>query len=466
MFPRILGGLAVLGLATALPALAAPTPAAPAPRPPARVASALERGLQVGYTQFTLPNGLHVILHEDHTVPVVHTNLWYWVGSANEKPGRTGFAHLFEHLMFEGSGHVREGEFDTLLEGVGGDNNASTSEDRTNYYISVPSNALELALFLESDRMGYLLDSMSPDVVDGQRDVVKNEMRQSYLNKPYGEAWLVLPAMLYPEGHPYHWPVIGSMDDLSAAGYEDVTGFFRRYYVPGNACLVVAGDLDPVRTRALVEKWFSDVRPGAPVLPVTAPAVELDGVKRRTLADQVELPRRILAWHTPARLTPGDAEMDLLAAVLAGGKNSRLYKRLVYDMQIAQEVSAFQMSQRLGSVFVVQFTPRPGHTLDEVQAVLDEELERLRREPPRAPEIERALNGLEASYYRALEKASQKADLLNAYYAYTGNPDYFQEDLARYRALRPDDLQAAASRWLPADRRVELSVVPKEEGRK
>ncbi len=448
MLRRILCGLVLVAL-WARPALGEP-----------------DGRLKVDYTQFTLPNGLHVILHEDHTVPVVHTNLWYLVGSANETPGRTGFAHLFEHLMFEGSGHVPEGQFDNLLEGVGGDNNASTSEDRTNYYTSVPSNALELPLFLESDRMGYLLKSMSPDIVDSQRDVVKNEMRQSYLNQPYGAVWLELPRLLYPKDHPYNWPVIGSMEDLSAAGYQDVADFFRHYYVPNNASLVVAGDIDPARTRALVEKWFSEVPPGSPVLPVTAPAVRLQGVQRRTLTDKVELPMRVLAWHSPAILAPGDAEMDLVASVLAGSKNSRLYKRLVYEEQIAQQVSASQLSQRLGSVFVVQFLPRPGHTLDEIQKVVDEELDRLRRQPPQRQEIDRALNGLEAAYYRALEQTSEKADQLNAYYMYTGNPDYFEEDLARYRALSPEDLQAAVQRYLTADSRVELSVVPALEEQK
>ncbi len=445
MTRRILSSLALVWL------LAGPVLAEPQER------------LSVDYTQFTLPNGLNVILHEDHTVPVVHTNLWYLVGSANEKPGRTGFAHLFEHLMFEGSGHVREGQFDTLLEGVGGNNNASTSQDRTNYYASVPSNALELPLFLESDRMGYLLKSISPDIVESQRDVVKNEMRQSYLNRPYGRVWLEMPGLLYPTGHPYSWPVIGSMEDISAAGFQDVTDFFRSYYVPNNASLVVAGDIDPVRTRALVEKWFSDVHPGKPVLPVSVPAVRLEEVRRKTLTDKVELPLRVLAWHTPAILTPGDAEMDLVASVLSGNKNSRLYRRLVHELQIAQQVSASQLSQRLGSLFVIQFIPRPGHTLDEIQQVIDEELALLRREPPKRQEIDRALNGLEASHLKAVERASSKADQLNAYYMYTGNPDYFEEDLARYRAISPEDLSSAVRRFLPADRRVELSVIPEQE---
>src|SRR6266446_3676873 len=212
--------------------------------------------IQLSYTQFTLPNGLHVILHEDHSVPVVSVNMWYHVGSARERIGRTGFAHLFEHLMFMGSGHVKPGEFDEWLEGAGGTNNGSTANDRTAYWINVPSNALELALFLESDRMGYLLDTMTPQTVDAQRDVVKNERRQRVENEPYGSAGIVLGEMLYPDSHPYHWPVIGYMPDLTAASYEDVVAFFKTYYTPSNASLVVAGDIDPARTRQLVEKWF------------------------------------------------------------------------------------------------------------------------------------------------------------------------------------------------------------------
>ena len=255
--------------------------------------------IEVQYTQFTLPNGLHVILHEDHSVPVVTVNMWYHVGSARERTGRTGFAHLFEHLMFMGSGHVKPGEFDEWLEGTGGDNNGSTENDRTNYWINVPSNALELALFLESDRMGYLLDTMTPKTVDAQRDVVKNERRQSYENRPYGMAEPTLGEMLYPEGHPYHWPVIGYMPDLTAATYDDVVAFFKKYYAPGNASLVVAGDIDPAAARRMVEKWFGDVKPGAAVEPMTIPGVALTGVQKKTITDKVQLPRLYLAWLTP-----------------------------------------------------------------------------------------------------------------------------------------------------------------------
>src|SRR5437667_1430757 len=300
--------------------------------------------LELNYTQFILPNGLHVILHEDHSVPIATVNTWHHVGSANEQPGRTGFAHLFEHLMFMGSGHAPYGEFDSLSESVGGGNNASTAKDRTNYYIDVPSNALELALFLESDRLGYLLDAMMPKTVDAQREVVKNERRQSYENRPYGMADITLGEMLYPEGHPYHWPVIGYMPDLTAASYEDVVAFFKTYYTPANASLVVAGDIDSARARQLVEKWFSDVKRGPAPKPLSIPGVALTGVQTKTITDRVQLPRLTLAWLTPRHFEPGDATLDVVADILAGGKNSRLYKRLVYDLQIAQDVSAFQES--------------------------------------------------------------------------------------------------------------------------
>jgi zinc protease len=419
--------------------------------------------LSVPYTSFKLPNGLNVILHRDTSVPVVSVNVWYHVGSGNERPGRTGFAHLFEHVMFEGSMHVPEGEFDNWLEAAGGNNNGSTTNDRTNYYEDLPSNALELALFLESDRMGFLLDDKAPDKINGQRDVVKNEKRQSYDNQPYGSAFLELPTMLYPAGHPYSWSTIGSMEDLTAASFEDVARFFRTYYVPGNASLVVAGDIDIAATRKLVEKWFSDVPAGKPVPPINAPTAVLDGVKKKTITDRVQLPRLYLAWHTPALLKPGDAEMDIVSNLLSGGKNSRLYRRLVYEMQIAQDVNAVQQSQALDSNFLIIATARPGQTLDKIQGVIDEELDKLRAAEPDPREMQRALNQIEANFYRGMERVGGfggKANQLNAYYKAIGEPNYFQKDLDRYRALKPADIKAAVDKYLPKDRRVELSVVP------
>ncbi len=463
--------LALAAAAPVSPVHAQTPPAGPARPAAARAAAPRTSALSVPFTQFTLPNGLHVVLHEDHTVPLATVNVWYHVGSAREKPGRTGFAHLFEHLMFEGSGHVKEGEFDTLLEAAGATNNGSTETDRTNYYIDLPSNALELALFLESDRMGYLLDAMSPARVNGQRDVVKNERRQNYENEPYGMAQIEIDKMLYPEGHPYRWPTIGYMEDLTAASYEDVVEFFKKYYQPANASLVIAGDIDPAKTRALVEKWFSDVKPGTqPVTPIDFPHAMLTSVQKKTMEDRVQLPRLYISWLTPSFYSPGDAELDVVSQVLAGGKNSRLYKRLVYDLQIAQDVSAYQASSSLGSQFQIVVTARPpdsGTTpqalVERIRGIVDEEIATLQKTPPTQREFERAVNQIEASFLNRMESVggfNGKGNQLNAYYTATGNPDYFNEDLSRYRSLSAADVQSAAAFWLPADRRVELVVEP------
>ena len=436
-----------------------------AAQPPAPTA-APATPLQVSFRQFQLPNGLNVILHQDRTVPVVAVNVWYHVGSANEKPGRTGFAHLFEHLMFEGSKNVPEGQFDILLEAAGANNNGSTNNDRTNYVIDPPNNALELALFLESDRMAYLLDAMPPEQVNSQRDVVKNERRQSYENRPYGMADLELDKMLWPPTHPYSWPVIGHMDDLTAASHADVQEFFKRYYAPNNASLVIAGDIDLDRTQTLVEKWFAEIPRGPAVEPIAPPAALLTQVKRQTITDQVTLPRLYMGWLTPRLFAPGDATLDLVSSILSDGKNSRLYKRLVYDDQIAQDVSAFQSSSALGSSFLIVATAREGHTVDELQKAIDEEVDRLRRAPPEPREVQRALNQVEASFYRAMERVGGfggKADQLNAYYFAGGGPDFFAEDLARYTSLTAADVQAAVVKWLPRDRRVELVVLPEKK---
>lgn len=424
---------------------------------------AQETRLAVPYTRHVLPNGLNVILHEDHTTPTVSVNLWYRVGSAREAPGRTGFAHLFEHILFEGSEHVPEGMFDAWLEAAGGDMNGSTNPDRTNYYADVPANALELALYLESDRMGFLLPALTPAKLDGQREVVKNERRQSYENRPYGLAPLVLLETLYPPDHPYHWPTIGSMDDLSAATHEDVVRFFERYYGPGNASLSIAGDIDPERALSLVETWFGGIPAGPPVPPIDPPAAALREEKRVTLEDEVQLPRLYLCWLTPALYAPGDAELDILSGVLAGGKSSRLYRRLVYELQIAQDVSAVQASGELASRFCITTTARSGHDAVELERVVQEELDRLEAEPPSAAEVERAVNQFELGFLDRLERVGGfggKADQLNGYFVRTGNPDWFQEDLARYWAIDPVDVQAVLRTYLKDDARVILTVVP------
>ena len=313
--------------------------------------------------------------------------------------------------------------------------------------------------------MGYLLDAMSPKTVDAQRDVVKNERRESYENAPYGMASIEIAQMLYPKGHPYSWPTIGSMEDLSAASYEDVVQFFRTYYQPANASLVIAGDIDAARTKAAVEKWFADVPAGkTPVGPIDYPHPDLREVKKKAIQDSVQLPRLYLTWITPAHFAPGDAELDVLSLVLAGGKNSRLYKRLVYDLQIAQDVSAYQASKTLNSEYQIVVTARPDTSIDQIRSIVDEEVRRIQQAPPAEREFRRAINQVEASFYDRMERVGDYggvADQMNSYYDATGNPGYFDEDLSRYRALSPDDITAAALRFLPLTRRVELVVEPK-----
>ena len=417
----------------------------------------------IPYTQFTLANGLNVIVHQDRSLPVASVNLWYHVGSKNEVPGRTGFAHLFEHVMFEGSGHVQEGDFDNLLESAGGVNNGSTSTDRTNYWENVPSNALELALWLEADRMGFLLETMTQEKLDLQRDVVKNERRQSVDNQPYGRAYESVYETLYPSGHPYHWPVIGSMDDLSAATLDDVKGFFRTYYAPNNASLAIAGDVEVREVRRLVEKYFGDFPAGPPIPPVVAPDPTLAVDRPLVLEDAVQLPRLYVAWHAPKVFTQEDADLDVLASVLTDGKSSRLYKRLVYDEQIAQDVSAFQEGMELGGTFWVVATAKPDVGLDRLAAVIREELARVAADGVRPEELARALNGIETDFVRSLQRVGGfggKADRLNEYHFLAGTPGYVRKDLERFRGVTVEGVADAARRWLVDMPAVWLSVVP------
>src|SRR5262245_23588799 len=415
--------------------------------------------LRVPYEMFRLPNGLTVIVHEDHSSPIASVNTWYHVGSGRELPGRTGFAHLFEHIMFEGSKNVPEGAFDRWLEALGGSNNGSTDNDRTNYFENVPANAVEMPLFLESDRMGFLLDTMSEATVDGQRDVVKNERRQSYENRPYGMSELLLIEALFPKGHPYSWPTIGSMEDLTAASRDDVAHFFEKWYGPANASVVVAGDVDAKEIRALAEKWFADVPKSEPVDPLVAQPVVLHEEKRIVHEDNAQLPRLDVVLPAPSSLSSAAAGLSALRAILAEGKNSRLYRRLVYDEQIAQDASAFVSSGALAGAAGIVVTARAGHTLEEMRARVDEEVAKLKAEPPSERELTRFLNQQEARVYDSLESVADKADQLNEYFFYTGDPDYFEEDLARFRALSPDDVSAAANAWLGPGR-VVLSIVP------
>ncbi len=417
--------------------------------------------MNISFVHQKLANGLDVIVHEDHDCPIVAVNVWYHVGSKNEQPGRTGFAHLFEHLMFEGSEHHDAGYFRPLQE-VGGVLNGSTNADRTNYWEVVPSNAVELALWMESDRMGYLLPALTDAKFENQRNVVLNERRQNYENRPYGFAGMSLVAALYPPEHPYHWMTIGAAEDLKAARLDDVRAFFQTYYRPRNASLALAGDIDADRAMTLAAEYFGGLDAGPEPPPVVAPDAALTGERRLVLEDRIELPRLYLAWHSPALFAEDDAELDLVSEVLAGSKTSRLYRRLVYEQRIATEVAASQGSRELGSFFQIVATAAPGRTLVELEQAIACELARLHAEGPSAAELERCLAQAEAHFLHRLQTVGGfggKSDQLNAYNVYLGRPGYFDEDLARYRRADAAGLTRAAARWLGTGR-VALSVVP------
>jgi zinc protease len=420
----------------------------------------------IKYTQFFLPNGLRVIFHEDHSTPIVGVNLWYHVGSKNESPGRTGFAHLFEHMMFQG---YKGYELDWLptIQEMGGAVNGSTTQDRTNYWQVVPSNFLETVLSMEAGRMSGLLEAMTQTKLDNQRDVVKNEKRQRIDNQPYGQATYKITETMYPEGHPYHWSVIGSMEDLSAASLDDVKGFFRTYYVPNNASLVLAGDFDPKEARALVEKYFGPVPKGQPITRPQVAAPKLDREIREQIDDRVQLPRLYMVWHAAPQYSKDEAALDLLATILGGGKSGRFYKALQYgDNQIAQQVSLFNNTSELAGTVQLIATPRPGHTLEEIEKIALAEIEKIKATPPTAEEMERVYNAREAGFIYGLQTVGGfggKDDQLNNYATFLGDPNYFEKDLARYRAVTAADVQRVARQYL-TDKRYVLSVVPRASG--
>jgi zinc protease len=390
-------------------------------------------------------------------------NLWYHVGSKNEQPGRTGFAHLFEHLMFEGSAHHDKGFFEPL-QGAGASLNGSTNADRTNYWEVVPTGALELALWMESDRMGFLLPALTDAKFTNQRHVVLNERRQNYENRPYGLAPMVMLAALFPSDHPYHWATIGEAADLEAARLDDVRAFFQAYYHPANASLALSGDFATDEALALACAYFEGLPAGPAVAPVRPPEARLHDEARVFLEDRIELPRLYLAWLSCPMFAEGDAELDLATDLLANGKTSRLYRRLVFEERIATDVSATQNSREAAGFVQIGATAAPGHALPELERAIVEEVATLASEGPTADEMERGKIQAEAHFMFRLQTVGGfggKSDQLNAYNTFVGDPGFFERDLGRYRAVTPQSLTAAVRRHLDHRRRVGLSLVPR-----
>src|SRR6185295_47411 len=445
-----------LVLACVAAVLTAGTRAASAGPKPPQVKMELEK--------YTLPNGLEVILHEDHQLPLVAVNIWYHTGPANERAGQTGFAHLFEHLMFQSSGHVPEDSYFKYLEAAGSSFvNGSTDFDRTNYLEDVPSNQLELALWLESDRMGFLLDRVTGPSFANQQDVVRNERRQSVDDAPYGLVEEELYHQLSPKTHPYYASVIGSHEDIKNAKVNDVREFFKSYYVPNNATLVIAGDIDKVKTKAMVTKYFATIARGNPVPPIEATTPPITSERRATVTDEVELPRVFMGWLTSPAFKPGDAEGGIAADILAGGKSSRLYKSLVYDKQIAQDVNVQMQSLQLGSVFELTATAKPGHTAEELEAAIDAELQKFAADGPTAAEVAASQTSTYSSIVSSLEHVGGfggVADRINLYNQYMKDPGYLNQDLARYAAVTPEGVKKFAADQLGKDHRVVVYGLP------
>ncbi len=413
----------------------------------------------IKYKEITLKNGLRVIMHEDKSTPVVAVNLWYHVGSKNESTGRTGFAHLFEHMMFQGSKNYVDGW--RGVDELGGNVNGTTNEDRTYYYEVVPSNFLERVLYLEADRMGGLLDAISQEKLDNQRDVVKNERRQRVDNQPYGTMSERIGEIMYPEGHPYHWSVIGSMADLSAASLDDVKAFFRQYYAPNNAVLVIAGDYDEKQAKQWVEKYFGAIARGADITRPNLPEPKLNGEVRKVYEDNVPLPRIAMVWHGVPQFAADEAALDMLGSILSAGRGSRLQSNLVYGREIAQQIGAFNGTNEIGGLFQISALAKPGKTLEEIEKEVNAEIERLKKEPPTAEEMTRALNTRESSAIYGLQTVLGKGGQLSNYAGYLNKPDYFQNDLDRYRKVTPADIQRVANTYLSANRLV-MSYVPRK----
>lgn len=416
-------------------------------------------GLSVAYESYTLDNGLTVILAEDRDLPIVNVNVWYHVGSKDEPQGRSGFAHLFEHLMFQGSENS-PGEYFERLQEVGARVNGTTNTDRTNYFEGVPAEHLPLALWLEADRMGWLLGVLDIEKLDNQREVVKNERRQRYENPPYGEVWVDMMENLYPVGHPYRHPTIGSMDDLSAASLDDVTDWFKTWYGPNNASISIVGDFDTAQAKEMVEKYFGPIPQGPePEVTTAEPVVLAETQVIRQVEEGVPFEKVWIAWHSPALMEEGDADLDVLSSALSSGKDSRLHRHLVHELQIAKSVEAYQISRQLAGVYMIEATAAAGHTTDELVAEIDKVLATVSEEGLTAEEVVNAQTQYEVGFYNRMRTVGQIGNSLNSYLFYTGEPDSFQKDLDRFLQVTPE----SATEWknkVMSTERIELHVRP------
>jgi zinc protease len=417
---------------------------------------------ELDLVRHTLDNGLRVVVHPDRSLPLVAVNLWYHVGSKNERPGRTGFAHLFEHMLFQGSEHVGTNDHFGHVQKVGGVANGSTSRDRTNYYETLPAEHLELGLWLESDRMGFLLPAMTEEKLENQRQVVMNERRQRVDNLPYGRANERLHELLFPADHPYHWPVIGYMDDIAAAQLDQVRTFFATYYRPNNAVLTLAGDLDADAALTAVERWFAALPAGSPPPAVGAELAPLGGEQREVLPDAVRLPRVYVAYRTPPLGERGWYAADLLSTALSDGKSSPLYEELVYRRQIAHDVGSLVFSHELTGTFLLMATVKPGVDPAEVEAVLLEQVAEAAERPPAGGDLERAKNRLLTDHFSQLQRIDGRADLLSQLTTYFDAPERLANEVERYLELAGSDLADFATQWCNEDERVVVTVVPQE----
>jgi zinc protease len=413
---------------------------------------------KINYKQYQLKNGLRVVLHQDDSTPIVSVNVFYHVGSKNESPGKTGFAHLFEHMMFQGSKNF-EVDYLSALSETGASVNGTTNEDRTYYYETVPSNFLELALYLEADRMGNLLDAMTQEKLDNQRDVVKNERRQRVDNQPGGTAFERIGELMYPKGHPYNWSVIGSMEDLSAASMEDVKSFFRTYYVPNNAVLVLAGKFDEKQARSWIEKYFGPIAKGTDINRPNAPQPALSGEVRKVYEDTVPLPRLYMVWHSVPQNTPDEAALDMLSSILSAGRGSRLQSNLNFGKELVQQIFASNQTNEMAGLFQVSATARPGKSLDEIEKEINAELERIKTAPPTSEEMSRALNGIESQAVFRLQTVLGKGGQLASNTGFLNKPDNFQASLDEYQKVTPADVQRVAAKYLNSNRLV-MSYLP------